>query len=174
MVKKNIRFTSDNRDFIECHHNEKGMSRRDFMKGLVMTGAALSATGGLYLPAEADEVSTSSFIPVKLRTNPFTKDGKPILVVVTGTNHEKMLMEGLNTLIGFDKIVNGKDILIKPNFLMDEPYPTTTDPDFAILLAQHLKNDGAYYLARIKSTYLVVALDVQSAENALHFLEEVE
>lgn len=135
-------FNSCNRQF-PCCRKQTGVSRREFLKGAGAGVLALSSVGTLGHFVEAGE-KNKSVVSEIVRTNPFVEKGKPILVVVEGDDAEKMIETGMNALGGLTRRLTGaKDILIKPNFLMNEPYPTTTDPDFAISLAKHCKTSGA-------------------------------
>jgi len=57
--------------------------------------------------------------------NPFvTPEGKPILVIVKGTDFRQMLEAGLEQMGGLTRLIDSnQDVLIKPNLNMAEPYP---------------------------------------------------
>jgi uncharacterized protein (DUF362 family) len=99
------------------------ISRRKFLEYLSNSSFVLAAYG-------SNVFSTLSFIPKKLPhsfSNYFTSDGEPLLIVVEGKDIKKMLSTGLEALKGFQKLVNGKNLVIKPNVTWSQPYPITTD-----------------------------------------------
>jgi len=63
--------------------------------------------------------------------NPFiAPNGRPILVCVEGDNYREMLDAGLQAIGGLDRLIdNNQDILIKPNLVYAEEYPTTSSVD---------------------------------------------
>jgi len=122
--------------------------------------------------------------------NLFMKNGRPLLVVVEGSDPTVMLEAGLEALGGLDKLVQGgKSVILKPNLANNQPYPTTTDPELTFTLSGHLKGigcekvmvrdspsaggpkrnqafDGNAYFERGKAANLeVVAVDKQSDES---------
>jgi uncharacterized protein (DUF362 family) len=82
--------------------------------------------------------------PRKGKGNLFKEDGKPLLVVVEGKDVEKMLDKGLELLGGIDKIINkNDDIFLKPNYGSHRAYPTGSDPNFLVSIANRLKQTGS-------------------------------
>ena len=71
------------------------------------------------------------------------KNGKPMLVVVEGSDYEAMLEAGLDALGGLDKLVReDHSVVLKPNLLKPQPYPVTTDPDFVFAVGRKVKGLG--------------------------------
>jgi uncharacterized protein (DUF362 family) len=80
----------------------------------------------------------------KGRPNPFVENGLPILVVVEGKEPGKMLEAALDALGGLKKLLKGgEDIVLKPNFISDQPPPVTTDVDFALLIGEFFRRAGS-------------------------------
>ena len=112
------------------------MSRRDLLRA-GMGAAGLLAAG----------VSSSCALwtsPSRKRVpNLFTQDGQPLLVAVEGEDLASMLAAGLDALGGAAKLaVLGKDALLKPNLVLDRPYPITTSPDCIFEVAKQLTHAG--------------------------------
>jgi uncharacterized protein (DUF362 family) len=113
-------------------------TRREFLKTLSALTAYCAA------PFSPDICNAKKYQPRKAKPNPFTADGKPVLVAVEGTDVEKMLSEGLKLIGGLGKIVpSGGDVLIKPNYGSHRIYPTGSDPHFLVSIAEHLKKNKA-------------------------------
>ena len=70
-----------------------------------------------------------AYNPRKRIPNPYvTSEGIPILVCIEGKNFDLMLEVGLNIMGGLNKLISyNQDVLIKPNLVWDENYPTTSD-----------------------------------------------
>ena len=102
------------------------INRREFIKN--------AARGVTSLWALAPFAKFLNAAPVTLEprqriANPYvTNEGKPILVCVNGDDYTRMLQTGLAALGGLGLLVdNNQDVLIKPNFVYTEGYPTTSD-----------------------------------------------
>lgn len=109
-------------------------SRREFLKAISALTAYCAA------PFSPDSCKLKKWQPRKVKPNPFTADGKPVLVAVEGTDAEKMLAKGLELIGGLAKIVPaGGDALIKPNYGSHRIYPTGSDPHFLVSIANHVK-----------------------------------
>ena len=121
--------------------DSKSFSRRNFLKAISASALTLSSVDGLAKFAHS-ETPVIPFVREAWK-NQFIKDGKSLLVVVEGKDKTKMLQAGIEALGGMEKFAKGKDIVIKPNFVSPQPYPVTTDPDFAIAIANYFKKIGA-------------------------------
>jgi len=119
----------------------KSLTRRGFLKTL-SAGALTLSTLEIFSRFTLAETGEVPFMRGSWK-NPFLKDGKNLLVVVEGKNKAKMLEAGIEALGGMEKLVKGKEIVIKPNFVSPQPYPVTTDPDFAIAIANYFKKIGS-------------------------------
>lgn len=75
--------------------------------------------------------------------NPFVRDGKPLLVEVQGHDPLRMLKAGFEALGGIEGLVQGKDVLLKPNFVFPQAYPVTTDPEVIFAVAKLVLEAGA-------------------------------
>jgi uncharacterized protein (DUF362 family) len=73
----------------------------------------------------------------------FMEGDKPLLVVVEGTDLERMLEAGLDAIGGVDKLVSGKTVAIKPNIVSAQPPPVTTDIGLVVAVAGHARAAGA-------------------------------
>jgi uncharacterized protein (DUF362 family) len=66
-----------------------------------------------------------------------------LLVVVEGTDVEKMLAKGLETIGGLKNVVHsGDSVFIKPNYGSHRAYPTGSDVNFLVSIAGYIKKDG--------------------------------
>ncbi len=117
-------------------------SRRKFlgeMLGICVAGPAL-------LKGIAQEViQEDKIFPVRVRLkNPYTENGKPVVVIVKGTEYAKMLTAGMGILGGFSKFGTNKSVIIKPNFVFDKRtrYPTTTDENSVLTTVEFLQKEG--------------------------------
>jgi uncharacterized protein (DUF362 family) len=112
----------------ECRLFSQIKTRRDFLKTLMVGSASLfhSIPFSKSLRAGILTLDPRSRVP-----NPYvTPDGKPLLVCISGTDYTRMLAAGLNVLGGLDRLIdNNQDILIKPNLVYTEEYPTTSSVD---------------------------------------------
>jgi uncharacterized protein (DUF362 family) len=103
-------------------------TRRDFLKALLVGSASLLDMIPFARAIRSEILTLDPRIRVP---NPFvTPEGKPILVCVSGTDYAGMLAAGLNALGGLDRLIdNDQDVLIKPNLVYTEEYPTTSSLD---------------------------------------------
>jgi uncharacterized protein (DUF362 family) len=114
------------------------MTRRTFWQraiGFSVFGHLLSNFPAICLPSDLSA-------PRKRLPNPFMENGKPIVMVVRGTDFPSMLKKGMEILGGFDRFGKDNAIHIKPNFVSASPYPTTTDGNSILATVELLKNDG--------------------------------
>lgn len=122
--------------------SENKLTRRAFMEksfGLCIAGPVLLK--GLAQEGTIQEV----FMPVRERLpNPFIENGKPIVLVVRGTDFPAMLAKGMDILGGFARFGTGKSVIVKPNFVFDKrtKYPTTTDTQSVLTTVEFLQKEG--------------------------------
>jgi uncharacterized protein (DUF362 family) len=118
------------------------LTRREFIGSSVsLCFAAPVLLRGLMQNGEARE----TFVAVRKRLpNPYMENGKPIVVVVKGTDYSAMLSKGMETLGGFKRFGTGKSVILKPNFVFDRrtKYPTTTDVHTVLTTVDFLKKEG--------------------------------
>ncbi len=113
-------------------------SRREFLKAISAASAFCAA------PFSAQTWEKKTPQPRSGMANPYVEDGKPLLVAVEGTDVEKMLAKGLETIGGLKKIIHsGGNTFIKPNYGSHRAYPTGSDVNFLVSIAGHLKKGGA-------------------------------
>ena len=113
-------------------------SRRSFIKTLSKYIVSLVT----FLPFTKSLLSKPLTLQPRERiANPFvTPDGRPILVCVKGTNFKQMLIAGLSAIGGLDKLIgNHQDVLIKPNCVYTEEYPTTSDIDSIVATIESVR-----------------------------------
>ena len=122
--------------------NKKKQTRRRFL------GQALGicVTGPTIIKSIAGDVKNPNPIyPIRRRQeNPYMENGKPLVVVIHGTNYTDMVAKGMAVLGGFSKFRKKNSIVIKPNFVFDKrtKYPTTTDVDSVLETIRLLKSEG--------------------------------
>lgn len=117
---------------------EEKMHRRHFCR-LSAAAAAAAALSGTRAVAD---VETPVVSPRTRRPNPYvTGDGKPIVVVVRGTDYAAMLARGMEVLGGFSLLGEGA-VVLKPNLVLPIPWPYTTDPDSLVTVAAALRAEG--------------------------------
>lgn len=113
-------------------------SRREFIKICSLLGVTSM------IPFHCSINSEKNLEPRKGKGNLFVENGKPLLVVVEGQDINKMLTKGLELLGGLDKIINkNESVFIKPNYGSHRAYPTGSDPQFLISIADCLKQSGS-------------------------------
>src|SRR5581483_6535818 len=70
--------------------------------------------------------------------------GKPLLVIVEGTDVDAMVDAGLQAIGGLDRVVGGhREVLLKPNTNQRDPFPSITDPATIRAVARHCRAAGA-------------------------------
>jgi len=116
----------------EVNFEQCRFSRRKFLQ----TTSAVAASLALSASLRAGETIVPG--PRKSKLNRFVADGRPLLVVVEGTDTEKMLAAGLEAIGGLAGIVSaGDSVLLKPNYGSHRAYPTGSDPHFLVSIAKH-------------------------------------
>ena len=72
------------------------------------------------------------------------ENGKPIVVIVRGTEFPAMLAKGMEHLGGFTRFGTGKSVIVKPNFVFDQRtrYPTTTEEQSVLTTVEFLQKEG--------------------------------
>lgn len=70
--------------------------------------------------------------------------GKPILVLVEGTDIDAMVDAGLEAIGGLGRVIgDNREILLKPNTNQRDPFPSITDPQTIRAVARHCRVAGA-------------------------------
>ncbi len=79
------------------------------------------------------------------KANIFTKNGKSLVSKVRCTeNLEKDIEKSVSLIGGFKKLVKkGDNVLVKPNYVFNAPFPATTAPDFLKAAIHLLQRYGA-------------------------------
>ncbi len=113
------------------------VSRRDFIR------AAAIGTAGMALAGSHVGCAGGQAIPRKGMGNLFMEGEKPLLVVVEGTDVGKMFEAGLDAIGGLQKLVSGKNVVLKPNILTTQPFPVTTDIEMVLGFTKHARTAGA-------------------------------
>lgn len=82
--------------------------------------------------------------PKPIPGNPFTRNGRSLVVIVYGRDPRRMLPRAIELLGGVDRLgMRGKRVLLKPNVLNDRPPPSTTNPSVIAAMAEIVKANGA-------------------------------
>ena len=125
-----------NKDSLQSRTLKESVSRREFIKDAAMGVTAASLLAG---------VSGCSASPVPPRTtqaNRFVRNGKAVLVVVEGTDINKMLEAGLDQLGSPHPNGYPKSMAIKPNADSAHPYPVNIEVNLVRPLISQLKGLG--------------------------------
>ncbi len=120
------------------------LNRREFLKISGLTLASGGFTG----------LNAASFLKEKMSDkirqrvkNPFTKNGKPIVVVVEGNDIDKMLKKGFEKLGDLKKLTGtNEEIILKPNYVSPERYPVVTGTDTICSMIDIIRQTGSYKL----------------------------
>ncbi len=110
--------------------NMKNSSRRNFLKQTAAGTLGISLLPSLSTKIFSEEKSTSTSSPRKGLGNLFVKDGKPVVMDISGGDKLKRLEAGISKLENFSSLVRGRKIALKPNTVAATPYPVCTDPEF--------------------------------------------
>jgi len=118
--------------------DSKNCSRRQFLNKITQAGV-VSLVGSQAL-IQNGWAHPQSNPPRQPLPNPYVSDdGKPLLVVVTGTDFEKMLQTGLQAIGGLNKLIdNNQNVLINPNLNSCDTYPAISSADSIAILAKEV------------------------------------
>lgn len=73
--------------------------------------------------------------------------GKPILVVVEGSDIDAMVDAGLDAIGGLGRVIgNSRQVLLKPNTNQRDPFPSITAPETIRAVARHCRAAGAEHI----------------------------
>ncbi|HXY77474.1 MAG TPA: DUF362 domain-containing protein [Candidatus Acidoferrales bacterium] len=112
------------------------LDRRSFLR--LSAGALATAVAGFECGCSLTTRTCKSVPP-----NPFVAAGKPLLVAVEGEDLGAMLRAGIEALGGLDPLAKlGREAIFRGNYVMPQPYPVTTAPEFVLAVAAELKREG--------------------------------
>jgi len=81
--------------------------------------------------------------PKLLPPNPFTHDGKALVVMIHGQDQAAMVSEGVALLGGMTPFaLAGKRVLVKPNVVNNRPPPSTTSPEVINAVVRLIQKAG--------------------------------
>jgi uncharacterized protein (DUF362 family) len=118
------------------------LNRREFLKitGLTFATKSLWQLETIPLPQE----KTLNHVRKKI-DNPYTKNGRPIMVIIEGNDIDLMLKKGFEILGGIKKLCGtNKEIILKPNYVSPERYPEVTASDAICSMIDIIKKSGNY------------------------------
>lgn len=107
--------------------------RRRFLRSLAVLPLALKQLS----------CAPAGTAPRSDRHNPFKRRGASTLVVVEGSDLNRLVPAGLNGLPGTGAAFRRAHVVLKPNATASEPYPVTTDLQLLRELIRYLKGAGA-------------------------------
>src|SRR3972149_676413 len=71
-------------------------------------------------------------------------EGRPLLVIVGGTDIDAMVDAGIEALGGLARVLAGaREVVLKPNTNQRDPFPSTTAPETVRAVAPPLRAPGA-------------------------------
>lgn len=116
------------------------ITRRAFLGGMCAFVAH-----GVFASKLTAKQHKSLFLPCRQRRpNPYMENGKPIVMVVRGTEFKPMLAKGMSLLGGFSRFGVKSGIHLKPNFVATSPYPETTDGLSLLATIELLQKEGLH------------------------------
>lgn len=118
-------------------------SRRRFLWQAIKGSFAFSILPYFSGKAFSEESILSASSPRKGLGNMFLKEGKPVLLDISGADKFKRLEAGISKLENFYSLVKDRKVAIKPNTVAANPYPVCTDPEFVTHLCKILKDFSA-------------------------------
>jgi uncharacterized protein (DUF362 family) len=75
------------------------------------------------------------------------KSGKPLLVIVEGSDIKSMIKKGLDAIGGIKSVIgNLNDVVIKPNTNQRDPYPSITAPEAIAAVVNLCREAGAKHI----------------------------
>ena len=117
-------------------------NRREFIK---VSGSALALSG---IAGFNNMLYSKNTIPNQGRKgieNPYTKNGRPILLIVEGNDIDKMLKAGFEKLGGLKKLSgSNREIILKPNYVTPERYPEVTSTETICSMIDIIRKTGDY------------------------------
>jgi uncharacterized protein (DUF362 family) len=123
------------------------LSRRDLLGRLGFGLTFLPALARLPRPVAASILfePDARLVPAKpVPSNPFSREGRALVVMVHGQDPAAMLARGLALLGGLAPLaLQGRRVLLKPNIVNDRPPPTTTSPDVVSAVVRAVLDAGA-------------------------------
>jgi uncharacterized protein (DUF362 family) len=125
-----------NKDPLQPHSMKDSVSRREFIRDAAMGVTAASLLAGV------SGCSASPVPPRVTQTNLYLKNEKTLLIVVEGTDINKMLEAGLDELGGLHPNGHPKSMAIKPNADSAHPYPVNIEVDIVGPLIGLMKGLG--------------------------------
>ena len=115
------------------------ISRRGFLARLV-GGVVTLGVAKLPFPIRP---RAQYLTPRKSQGNLFTRNDKPLLIVVKGSEVESMLAKGMEALGGVEVLKRkSTSVTIKPNFVAPQPFPVTSDLRMIASLVEYLRKGG--------------------------------
>src|SRR5438552_15503591 len=72
------------------------------------------------------------------------RSGKPLLVIIEGSDIDAMVDAGLGAIGGLGRIIgSNREVLLKPNTNQRDPFPSITAPETLRAVARHCRAAGA-------------------------------
>ena len=115
-------------------------SRRRFLGQAIKGSLAFSLFPYFSGKVFSEEGSTTASSPRKGLGNLFLKEGKPVVLDISGEDKFKRLEAGISKLENFSSLVKGRKIALKPNTVAATPYPVCTDPEFVTHFCKILRD----------------------------------